>query len=65
MVQSFENKITSFIKRDDQREYTIPEIMKGIKDKTREEVVATLARLEVKKKLTYRLRGRVKYYYSI
>ena len=55
--------VVNFMQRDLRRDYTVPEIMRGLSIKNREKVVTTLVRLqerniiEVSKEI-----GRVKYY---
>jgi len=50
------------MKQDTHREYTIPDVQKGIKEKNRERVVVALGELEFRKILQSRKKGRVSYY---
>jgi len=49
MSETIENKIIKFLRIDLRREYTIPEIIKGIGVSNREKVASSLARLEGQK----------------
>lgn len=63
MEEEIEKEITNLMRHDLRRDYAIPEIMRGLGIKTREKVVATLARLEERNIIEVSRRiGRAKYY---
>jgi len=63
MEKEMEKEVTNFLGTDLRRDCAIPEIMRGLRIKSREKVVATLARLEERNIIEVsRQIGRVKYY---
>ncbi len=63
MEKEIEKEIINLMKADLRRDYAIPEIMRGLGIKSREKVVASLARLEERNIIEVsRQIGRAKYY---
>lgn len=63
MSNEIDNTVVNVMKMDLRREYTIPEIMEAINVKSREKVIAVLARLEGRNVVEVsREKGRTKYY---
>ena len=63
MEEDIGNKIIDFMDKDRRRDYTIPEVMAGLRIKSREKIIASLALLEGRGIVEIpRKKGRVKYY---
>lgn len=57
--------IVGFMRQDMQREYTIPDVQKGIEVKNRERVVVALRELGFQRIVASRKKGRVLYYHIL
>ena len=63
MQNDIEKRIIELMKKDNRRDFTVPEIMKELTITNRESVVAAVARLEGSKDIEEsRRKGRTRYY---
>lgn len=65
MSRDTKDLILKLLQKDVQKQYTIPDILKGIGIKNREQVAVALKELELKHVIKFWKKGRTKYYQAI